>query len=129
MPVVTRRRGTAYVRHIARLSTTLKSRTAAILNSQTAIKVAFNTPFDGIPGLWHGQNDVEVGFEEMEWLRTNRNKLTNYRGLWVAIVKQSVVASDTSFDQVYQSLVTRNIRDAFVTYVPTDADKWDYVVA
>jgi len=70
-----------------------------------------------------------AGQEELHWFEANLHSLANYAGLWVAIVRDAVVASGGSAYDVYRSLASNGIADALMVHVPEDVNEDTYLIA
>lgn len=67
---------------------------------------------------------------EAEWLAKNRARLSrDYRGLWIAVVGDAVVASGATFGEAYRQLTDRGIADALIEQMPDAPDQWEHLIA
>ena len=78
---------------------------------------------------WEPLPNARAGVEELRWYEENEANLGNYRGLWIAISGQGIVASGLQFEQVYESVAILNLSDALIVRVPDDVSKRDYLIA
>ena len=70
-----------------------------------------------------------AGVQELGWLLQNRAALNNFRNLWIGVLGRQIVASGTSFDEVYQDVSRRGLADVLIEYVPAEPSKWDHLIA
>lgn len=74
--------------------------------------------------------DIPSGERELAWYLRNRQQLSgSFKNRWIAIRNQAVIASGTSFQQVYQVLVNEKINNALVQFVPSYPGADDTLVA
>lgn len=65
---------------------------------------------------------------EIDWVQSRPNVLEAYRGQWVAIVGEDVVANDVDLMRLYQAVEDRD-DDPLLFQVPSNLEKWDHLVA
>lgn len=74
--------------------------------------------------------NANAGLGELRWLLQNKHRLSrDFGGLWVAVLYEGIVASGSSFDEVYRDLCARGVRDALIEHIPDDPNQWDRLVA
>lgn len=59
---------------------------------------------------------------EMRWLVGNAKALERYRGEWLLIQGNDLVAHSNDFNLIRETITDRNIRAPFVYYVPTEEE-------
>jgi hypothetical protein len=71
----------------------------------------------GVPGVAHVARQAES--QEMQWLTENSHDLEMYRGEWLLIRGQELIAHSPNFGEIKAVIRERNIVSPFVYYVPT----------
>jgi transcriptional regulator with XRE-family HTH domain len=56
---------------------------------------------------------------EMAWLITNRDELEGFRGQWLLIAGEELIAHSPDFREIRKAIAERGIQSPFVYYVPT----------
>lgn len=69
---------------------------------------------------WEPRANPNAGVSDLAWYQRNKARLGNYRGLWVAISRGTVLHSAATASEVYDYLNRREYPDALVLRVPYD---------
>jgi len=72
----------------------------------------------------------KAGLVESRWYAQHKAELVNsYAKQWVAILGESVVRHELSFEKLHTQLSQDELYDAFIQFVPDDADDSAYLIA
>ena len=63
--------------------------------------------------------------QNIEWLGQQANELSMYRGQWLLIQNNEVIAASTNIEDIRQVIIQRDIASPFVYYVPR-VDEGDF---
>ena len=76
------------------------------------------------------ESDVPIDDDgDLDWVDENIRRLSAYRGQWVGVYQQAIVASAATAGEVIDQLRTLGVVDALVTQIPTERDLPTYVIA
>lgn len=90
------------------------------VSMQTASRVAAKTKLGVLPPERGIAQEVRTSdSEEMRWLTENSGRLEIYRGEWLLIQGQELIAHSADFRAIRASIAERRIQSPFIYYVPT----------
>jgi hypothetical protein len=69
------------------------------------------------------------GVRELRWFHENQDTIASYKGLWIAIRGEKVVASEPTFEEVHDRVLEMGLADALIAHVPDDMTEWDHLLA
>lgn len=69
------------------------------------------------------------GVRELRWFHENQDTVANYRGLWIAILGEMIIASEPTFEEVHDKVLDMGLADALIVQVPDDITEWDHLLA
>ena len=69
------------------------------------------------------------GVRELRWIHENQDAIASYRGMWIAIRGEEVVASQSTFEEVHDRVLQMGLADALIVQVPDDMTEWDHLLA
>ena len=69
------------------------------------------------------------GVRELRWFQENQDAIAIYRGMWIAIRGEEVVASQSTFEEVHDRVLQMGLADALIVQVPDDMTEWDHLLA
>lgn len=69
------------------------------------------------------------GVRELRWFHDNRDAVANYSGLWIAILGETIIASEPTFEEVHDKVLEQGLTDALIVQVPDDLTEWDHLLA
>ena len=69
------------------------------------------------------------GVRELRWFHENQDTIASYKGLWIAIRGEKVVASEPTFEEVHDRVLEMGLAEALIVHVPDDMTEWDHLLA
>lgn len=75
-------------------------------------------------GPFAAESDSASSYEskEMRWLAKNSRAFESYRGEWLLILGDTLLAHTRDFRVLQHEIVARNITSPFIYYVPTEEE-------
>lgn len=63
--------------------------------------------------------------QELRWLQKNRWVLVRYKGEWVAIQENKVIAHNPNYQALQKACLDKMVQTPFVQYIPCTDEEWD----